>query len=327
MDPSAVDWYANPANVPPPGPYFTSPPPGYQQPGSLFPGSSTPNPNLSSPSAVGNFGGFGPETPLGKWQRFLHEVGAETTWLAGGDGAGDFGMTTLETHAAFAFPLFLNQSPFVVTPGFAVHWLQGPNSQEANLPPRLYDAYLDAGWKPTITQWLSADIGFRAGVYSDFNHVTSESIRLMGRGLGIVQFSPNLQIVAGVVYLDRLQVKLLPAGGVIWTPNPDVRYEILFPRPKLATRWKHIGTTEWWWYIAGEYGGGTWTVDRDGGLSDQIDYNDLRAIGGLEWKALSGLRGYFEVGFVFDRQIFYLSGQPPTFDPNETVMLRAGINY
>ena len=43
----------------------------------------------------------------------------------------------------------------------------------------------------------------------------------------IVAFSPELQLAAGVLYINRLHAKIMPAGGVIWRPNEDTRYELL----------------------------------------------------------------------------------------------------
>jgi len=164
------------------------------------------------------------------------------------------------------------------------------------------------------------------GAFTDFNTVSTNSFRFKGRGLGVFSYSPNLEILAGVEYLNRDDIKILPAGGVIWTPTPDVRYEILFPYPKLARRLKTIGTTDWWGYVAGEYGGGAWKVSRANGTGDSADYGDLRLIFGLEWQGLSEINGYFEVGYVFERELQYTSGTP-SFRPNDAVMLRAGLNY
>ena len=45
-----------------------------------------------------------------------------------------------------------------------------------------------------------------------------------------------LRVIAGLIYLDRYDVNILPAGGLIWTPSDDQRHEIVFPRPRLAWR-------------------------------------------------------------------------------------------
>ena len=179
----------------------------------------------------------------------------------------------MELSVTFAFPMFYNsQTPLLVTPGFAVHYWEGPLSVQplaptdpppADLPPRTYDAYLDAAWNPQITAWFGGELDFRIGVYSDFYRVASDSIRFTGKGMAVLTFSPSVKVKAGVWYLDRNVVKILPAGGICWTPNPDVYFNILFPNPKIGKRLTTWGNTDWWIYASGDYGGGKWAIRRE----------------------------------------------------------------
>ncbi|HTQ38865.1 MAG TPA: hypothetical protein VMJ32_07550, partial [Pirellulales bacterium] len=124
-------------------------------------------------------------------------------------------------------------------------------------------------------------------------------------------------------------IKLLPAGGVVWTPDADSRYEIFFPAPKLAHRCSTIGNHTLWAYIRGEYGGGAWTIERPGFGSDNFDYNDLRFAIGVDVlpETQTGMRGYFEVGYSFDRQLVFRNGPPATFNLSDTVLLGAGLSF
>lgn len=270
-------------------------------------------------------------------RRFLDEVRFDYVWMPG-SGEKGFGINDLELSGRFAIPLLYNiETPLLVTPGFAIHYWNGPEPWYADLPSRVYDAYLDAAWNPQMTPWLGGELSFRVGVYSDFQKVTSESVRYMGKGMLVLTFTPSIQVKAGAWYLDRNHVKVLPAGGIVWTPNPDVRFEILFPNPKIATRLTNFGSTEWWLYARGEYGGGAWTVDRSGtdpaliqsyALRDSVDYNDLRCSVGLEFVRPGGLTGLFEVGMAFEREIRFKSEVPVAiFYPDATVFLRAGLAY
>ncbi len=284
----------------------------------------------------GTYGYQASDGSLVRFQKFLQRIGYEQTWLYSNHGPQDFGVNRTELAATFGVPMFHNiDTPLLITPGFAFNWLEGPigdpdppmgEPRGPDLPPRVYDAYLDLSWYPRPTQWFGAELGIRTGVWTDFNAVNSDSVRILGRGLGVVSISPQMDVLIGVVYLDRLRVKLLPAGGVHWRPNPDWDLYLVFPNPKCRRRLQSTGNTEWWWYVSGEYGGGSWTVDRVG-LSDRIDYNDIRAVLGLEWETPTMVRGHFEVGYVFDREILFNSGMPPEFKPDDTVMLRAGIDF
>jgi hypothetical protein len=270
-----------------------------------------------------------PDGTLPPPQRLLHSLVFDGTSLLR-FGSHGFGIDDSAVQAVFAIPILANPTPLYLTPGFTYHAWNGPASGSfagsPDLPPRAYDAYLDASWRPQVTSWFSADLAVRVGVYSDFSKVNSDSLRILGRGLGIITISPQWQVAAGVWYLDRLTVKLLPAGGVIWTPNQDTRFAFLFPNPKLSQRLTTIGNADVWGYLAGEYGGGKWTIQRANGASDVVELNDIRAMAGLEWTTLSGIRGNVEVGYVFDRHIIYKSGTPRAH-PSDTLMIRSGIAF
>jgi hypothetical protein len=190
----------------------------------------------------------------------------------------------------------------------------------------VYDAYLDFAWYPRCYEWLGGELGFRTGVWSDFENVNSDSVRFLGRALASVSTTPNFDILFGAVYLDRVDVKLLPAGGFYWRPTPEWDVYAVFPNPKVRKFLAAIGNSKWYGYAAGEYGMGSWTVERSIG-DDRIDINDIRVIGGLEWETQTFIRGHIEIGYVFDREVVYVSGLPGEFDPDDTFMVRAGVDF
>lgn len=258
-------------------------------------------------------------------QRLIQQVKFEYTFLGATGTNGSFQVQDAEVSATATFPFLYNVAPLLITPGFATHWWSGPIGGP-NLPPRVYDLYLDFGWRPQVSPCFGLDLGVRPGLFTDFSQITTRSWRIQARALAIFTASPQIQIVGGFLYLDRNFLKWLPAGGIIWTPNEDTRYEILFPRPKLSQRIHTFGNTDWWVYLAGEYGGGAWQFDQPGVGQTNMDYNDLRAALGTEWFAFNGMKGYFEAGFVFNRQLFFTNGTP-NYYPNVTYMLRAGILF
>ncbi|MEM9354258.1 MAG: hypothetical protein AAGA92_14725 [Planctomycetota bacterium] len=267
-------------------------------------------------------------------QRLLQQISFEHTYLYGGNDPDDLGINRTELAATFAFPIFYNpDTPLLITPGFAFNWLDGPidttgDGSGPDLPARVYDAYLDASWYPRLTEFLSADLGLRTGVWTDFEEVNSDSVRILGRGMGVMSFSPKFDLLAGVWYLDRNDVRLLPAGGAHWRPTPEWDLYLVFPNPKIRKKARTIGSSQWYWYVAGEYGGGRWTLQRASGAADDVDINDIRVQFGLEWETLTQIRGHFEVGYVFDREIVYdATRSPPAFKLDDTFMFRAGVDF
>lgn len=284
-----------------------------------------------------------PNLSMATVQKFIQHIDLDYHWFAG-HGDHELGINDMGLSVTFSLPMFFNsQTPLLVSPGFFLHCWDGPVSYPqatpadpwpADLPPRTYDAYLDAAWNPQVTPWFGAELNLRIGIYSDFTRVTRDSIRVMGKGMAVLNFSPNVRIKAGVWYLDRLQIKMLPAGGICWTPNPDVYFDILFPNPEIGKRLTTWGNTDWWLYFAGDYGGGTWTIKRNSGLGiatddtyDMFDYNDIRFALGLRFETLRKFNGKFEVGFSCSRELIYRSGLPRGFYPNNTVYLGAGLSY
>ena len=274
-----------------------------------------------------------PSGTIAKVKRFFQGASMEYVWMPG-NGPQELGINDVELSATFALPFFYNpDSPLYVTPGFAAHYWNGPSvalvPAPSDFPPRTYDAYLDAEWNPQINQVLGGELSFRVGVYSDFTKVVNESLRYQGRGVMVLSLSPNMQVKAGVEYLDRQRIKLFPVGGLVWSPSPDYRFEIVFPDPKLAVRLQSFGNTDWWLFFRGEYGGGSWTIKGvapgETDLLAQRDYNDTRAAVGVEFDSASRADGFFEVGVAFEREIYGDGIRIRT--PNPTVFAGAGLHY
>jgi hypothetical protein len=322
------------------------------QPG--YPGYSPAAPSLVSPGQPppGTYTPAGYAAPSSSFDQAVQQTYAQTmhvfqgvrgSWAyLLGDGQGtNVGINELDTTATFALPFFhnspanVNRAPLLITPGFGLQLWDGPQTSStllADLPPNTYDVFLDTAWNPKFTPLFGAELGIRVGIYTNWDVLVWESWRIMGRAIGTLQMTPTMQGKVGIVYLDRNQVKLLPAVGMTWTPNADSRYDIFFPAPRAAKRFGATARHTWWGYVSGEYGGGAWTFRRDTPLYNMItgfDYNDIRIALGTEWVPLArtGFAGSFEVGYVFYRQLFYVEGPPQIQDLPDTIMFRLGLAY
>jgi hypothetical protein len=279
--------------------------------------------------------------------RFLHDVSMDYHWFAGSGDNNQLGINDIEFRATFALPMpFFQQpqeapTPLLITPGFAWHFWAGPGSGSMgnpDMPPRTYDGYIDAAWNPVLVpKALSAELDFSVGVYSDFSQITSQSIRMMGKGMAVIAIpDTTLTLKAGVWYINREQFKLLPAGGLVWKPSPVTRFDILFPNPKFTQMLVTTsGGTEWWWYLSGEYGGGVWTIQRannpalgaEANQIDLVDYDDIRFALGVDFKRPGGMTGFFEGGYAFQRQLNYASGLPGNVFLLGTGYVHAGVSF
>ncbi|MGD9127742.1 MAG: DUF6268 family outer membrane beta-barrel protein, partial [Planctomycetia bacterium] len=200
--------------------------------------------------------------PVDARNTFFQQANFTATWLAGGTAGKDFGETELELKSYFVLPLPNKRHPMMLMPGFAVHYLDGPT--EIDVPARLYDAYLQFRWAHKLSRKWSAEVSVTPGVFSDFEQGTDEAIRITGHFGAMWDWRPDVQLIFGVAYLDRDDLRILPAAGIVWKPNSEWEVAMTVPRPSVSRRiyWGGEFTEEVqdWFYVAGELGGGTWAV-------------------------------------------------------------------
>lgn len=254
---------------------------------------------------------------------FFQKLSFSAAWL-NRSGPSDLGLTELKTFLTVAVPLPSKDFPLLITPGFDVTVLNGPDSPD--LPPQVYDTYLDFMWLPKLSEGWLGILSLAPGLYSDFDHLQNDAFRLKGKALIRYDWIPErLQLMAGVLYLNRNDVNWLPAGGLIWTPNDKTHLELLFPRPKFSRRVMRTGLHEDWLYMSGEFGGDTWSIRRASGEFDMITLRDWRIFFGLERKRDGGAGHRFEVGYVFSRDVQYDSATPDYQSDPAVMLCRGGL--
>ena len=203
--------------------------------------------------------------------------------------------------------------------GFDFFVFSGP--VHSDMPPRAYDFSIGYQVRQQIGP-LAFDLASAVQVASDFNGNAQKGIQYPGHGVGFLTVRPDLDLVFGVDYLDRADIKLLPVAGLIWNPNSEMRFELVFPRPRAVLQL----TDTYRLYFSGELGGGTWAIKRPT-LSDNLaTYRDLRTCIGLESVAKDGRQSAIEVGYLFDRRLEYTSGAGD-MNLNDAVMLRLLTMY
>jgi hypothetical protein len=201
-----------------------------------------------------------------------------------------------------------------IVTGFGFHVFSGP--VQSDMPPRAYDFSIGYQIRQQIGP-LAFDLASAVQASSDFNGNARKGIQYPGHGVGFLTIRPELDLVFGIDYLDRADIKLLPVAGLIWKPNPEMRFELVFPRPRAVFQLNDTYRL----YFYGELGGGSWAIERPT-LGDNVaTYRDLRVCIGLESISKNGWRSAIEVGYLFDRRLEYTSGNG-NMQLNDAMMLR-----
>lgn len=264
-----------------------------------------------------------------EWPGRWNESSMDWVLRNGSDGIGFFSLTG--DTPSWEFDLDADEEGLETDFGTGIHFVDGPGRTGSDLPPRLFDIFWNTRFKAETDYGFGIDANFKMGLFTDFEDSVREGWRFPGRVLAYSDFwtvEKTGRIVAGFEYLDLEQTEILPAGGIIFEPNPDTHIDLYFPRPQIRFRTDHDEDKEQWLYFRGEYHGSAWAIERTAGNADLVSLTEYRATVGLETipSDKEESSSFFEVGFLFNRDLEYRSGVG-NFQPNDTVVIRLGSRY
>ena len=238
------------------------------------------------------------------------------------------GWTDLRSEVTFGLPFFTRAAPILITPSYEVHFLDRPAGLD--LPPRLHDVVFEFNHFRRVADHWIANIAVAPGYYADDHSFdSSDALRINGRAVAVYDHSPEWKGVLGVTYVHGGWAKIVPIAGVVYEPSDDVKYELVFPRPRVAWRLPNSpvpGRDEYWFYLLGEFANAIWAFQQSDGTPDVFASRDFRIILGLERKIIGGLSHRVEVGYVFNRDI-KLASDGREIELEDSFLLRAGVVY
>ena len=270
------------------------------------------------------------ESPTQEQNRgFFQHARFEAAWLIG-TGQNNIDVVELEAKTRLAIPFVTRETPLGITPGFESTFF---SSNPPGVPDVAHRAYVELMHKRPFGEQLMTYSGVTLGWHSDFKQSNSDAFRFEASLIGVWTHSPEWQFVAGLLYLDRPQIKFLPVGGLLWRPRTDLQVDLVFPKPKISRRTDFFTQSlhprdpvQDWVYISGDYGGNVWAVDTPGPVTDMMSYRDYRIAIGFQRKRLGGIDFELEAGYVFARKFEFESGAP-SIRPSEALMLQAKFEY
>ena len=217
------------------------------------------------------------------------------------------GTTTLIPANAAEFGRFSMESTqyleagenFGLSAGVGFHFLSGPTSTP--IPSRVFDFKTALQSRKHVGPKFSYDVAASIGVFSDFEDSARDGVRFPSHAVGFFHPNPCLDIVFGVEYLHRDDIKVLPVVGLVLR-EANVRAELVFPRPRIDFALNDDTSL----FVKGELGGGSWDIERPDETNDVFTYRDYRVSIGLQ-TLKSGKTSSIEFGYVFDRQLSFRS--------------------
>ena len=107
-------------------------------------------------------------------QGFFQKASLGATWLAK-NGSDGLGIVESEAFVTVALPAPTTEWPILITPYVNIRSLNGPASTD--LPPELYETYVDFMWVPRLSPRLLGIIAVTPSFYSDFQHGDMTGLR------------------------------------------------------------------------------------------------------------------------------------------------------
>ena len=218
-----------------------------------------------------------------------------------------------------------DRARFSIDSGMAARWLNGPDTTD--LPPYLFSIFIDVGVGFKVSENWSFSTVISPSWNTDFANKSYQLFRLPWQAVNTFNVGPELKVVLGVTDLDREDIQFLPVAGWIYSPTDgSAEYTMVFPRPKAAWRLTGDATSSNWFFVSGELGGGSFSIQRTGSVHDIVTLRDYRLMAGWETRGTKRHACRIEAGWVFNRAVEYASGIG-NFYPGDTAIIRIASDY
>ncbi len=177
------------------------------------------------------------------------------------------------------------------------------NTSPVDLPAHLNA--LETGLETTLPFFNLESAYLRFGLnpsfYGDSWDFTAYDFRIPARVVGIYRPSDTWTWVAGVAVYPEFQCTAFPVFGLIYKPDDVWTFHLVPQRPHINYKLNQRVVL----FAEGAGGFGEYEVDKDGYKSAVLQYKEIRAGGGLEYKINDSLTGVFSTGGVFNRALKY----------------------
>ena len=234
---------------------------------------------------------------------------------------------------------YTNRGPggwiYTLAPELNYRWLEGPEGPPG-LPADVWRIGLGGKIASPIEDGFSIELGFAPKVATDFDQsLDSNAWQWDASAVGYLQARPDLMLVFGVQYWDRVDDLFIPTAGIVYNASDVLEIRATFPKASIDL---FLGTpfgAPTWVYLNGEYRVESYQVEitppfavgqtiRDNAF--QIE--DWRLMLGTRWES-GWLVSFVEAGIILDREIeFDRRGTGvQDFDVDESFVGRVGFKW
>ena len=181
---------------------------------------------------------------------------------------------------------------------------------------------------PANYPW-SFQFAFNPSINSSFErHTTSDAWNWDGRGVAFYRASPHWMLALGAGFWDRVNDKVVPYAGAVWTPDDRWEWRLVFPKPRISYFLGAPYGVPTWLYVSGEYHIEAYEIEvanRPRRIAqDKIELEDWRVVLGLR-KECGRFSSFVEAGWIFGRKVDFL--RTPGFSISSGFIVRGGVQF
>lgn len=238
----------------------------------------------------------------GSAPRPMAPFGLTTEWIP----ANDSGLVSTEANATLPL-LFLGSPPPLVKIGFRYTDLFA--AEDFGLAGSLYEYTVGiSGIRRINERWMIRTM-LGVGFATDNLNTSSDSWQFRGGMFGIYQPNEKLNLTFGALATGRDDLPVIPAIGAVWMPHDAIRYDFMFPKPRVNFLLGGDSQRQHWAYLGCSINGTTWGYERSPGIDDRLTYKDFRIIAGWESRPTASARTPFSIGRTIQAEIGFAVGR------------------
>jgi len=251
-------------------------------------------------------------------------------------GLGGVRITEFDADWEYTTPMMLDWI-FSFTQEFDLRGYHGPAANATPAPPlpntivpSLPGSVFRFGWDFELATPAngpySVQFGFNPSLNSDFqSNLSSDAWNWDGRGIIFYRPNPYLMYALGAGFWDRVNDRVVPYAGFVWTPDDRWEYRLVFPEPRISYNIGNYGWFAQYLYVRGEWHIETYeiTLPAPGGPKSRVELEDWRILFGAR-KDFGWVSYFVEAGWVFGREVEY-QRLSPGFDISSGFIARLGF--
>ena len=234
---------------------------------------------------------------------------------------------------------------FSINHQYGMRMWKGPGNR-AGLPVNLPGNVFRFGWDlklatPSNGMWAS-EFALTPSINTDLDKsISHNAINLDGRGLFFLRPSQQFMLVGGAGFWDRVNDRVVPYAGFVFTPDDRFEYRLLYPESRITM---FLGKSPYgvsqWLYMTAKYNVEAYEIALPGGTGfnaatglpftaarrDKIEIEDYRVLLGMRFEG-PYLAGFIEGGWVFGRSVDFLRATNPDFGISSGFIGRIGLRF